>query len=53
MNVVARRCIPTFLDLRGIVNDTINFEPDPALNETDIEEVITGASIDSIVNGSL
>ncbi|CAI7988530.1 Choline transporter-like protein 2 [Geodia barretti] len=49
---VARRCIPTFLDLRGIVNDTINFEPDPALNDTDIREVITGASIDSIVNGS-
>jgi choline transporter-like protein 2/4/5 len=49
---VARRCIPTFLDLRGIVNDTINFESDPALNVSVIGEVITGASIDSIVNGS-
>ncbi|CAI8016272.1 Choline transporter-like protein 4 [Geodia barretti] len=46
---VARRCIPTFLDLRGIVNDTINFEPDPALNDTLIREVLTSASIDSIV----
>ena len=35
------------------MNNTVNFEPDPALENETLGDVITDASIDSIVNGSL
>jgi choline transporter-like protein 2/4/5 len=49
---VARRCIPTVVDLEGIVNDTLTFDSDDLDNNQTIGDLVTSVNIDAIVNGS-
>ena len=50
---VARRCIPTIVDVVELVNNTLNLESDQDLDNRTLGDLVTTVNIDAIVNGSL